>query len=193
MNPISLKLLLWRHLLILIRQVDFRSAPSASFAPLGLSCESLGSECRSLAQRRMHLGAVGPLAQYWNRGCLGQGLGEGRWSQLLGVRAVRIFGSQLPASHAHAVPFAGLPSVNLSKRPWLGWMLCESWNACFQTRGPSCSLCIRILQECWPAHQAGEEGNGVLGGQRSLPRPNDGAEDCRSVPVPLPLPSRGLT
>lgn len=159
--------------------------------PLGLSRESLGSECRSLAQRRMHLGAVGPLAQYWNRGCLGQGLGEGRWSQLLGVRAVGIFGSQLPASHAHAVPFAGLPSVNLSKRPWLGWMLCESWSPCFQTRGPSCSLCIRILQECSPAHQAGEEGNRVLRGQRSPPRPNDGVEDCCSVPCAIPVTFSG--
>lgn len=54
--------------------------------------------------------------------------GGGGCSQLLGVRTVGIFGSQLPVSRAHAVPFAGLLSVNLSKRPCLGWVLCKSWN-----------------------------------------------------------------
>lgn len=115
--------------------------------------------------------------------CLGVGGGHSCW--VLGLSEFLA-----PSSPAALHMLFPLLEFSLSTcqggRAWAGCCVSLGVPNCFQTRGPSCSLCSRILQECWLVHQVGEEGNRVLGGQGSPPCPDDGS-DCHSVSRPTPV------
>lgn len=171
----------------------FRSAPSASFVPLGLRHESLGSECRSLVPDAFGSSWTPCPILEWrrtsedvqNRNCLGVGGSHSCW--VLGLS--EFLAPSSPAAMHMLFPLLEFSlSTCQGGRAWAGCCVSLGIPSCFQTRGPSCSLCSRILQECWPVHQVGEERNKVLGGQGSPPCPDDGS-DCHSVPHPTP----GLT